>query len=377
MCNVCCKEFKGWCKSFTKLEASLSLIQLIFLIIFIAILTFLILHFLACRKHQEKLLEEHVTTDLYGTTYTDGKKITYPETHSPMTTPLPESVKCTWDPSQKTIAMTHYYESTQTETSTKATVSQENFLGGEIINEKVEFLIALVKYKPPQHIAFGCTLTIISTKWTLTAATCIEAIEELDSLDSFVMMEGLGTGNPGKFHAISDVMIHPQYEGANKNYDLAAIKSEGDIVLKERKLIALASLIDFMSITIGEKMQLYGFGRFRSVDKDPLTRKIHSVQVHKLPSKHCPSTNNTWSPRHLLRGQAIFHGSCGKAPICAGVLDNLRTPCNYCAGAPLVYRGLLLGLMSDNPNCGISCDPVLYVNIAAVRYWVDSVVNSD
>lgn len=116
---------------------------------------------------------------------------------------------------------------------------------------------------------------------------------------------------------------------------------------------------------------------FRSIDKDPLTRKIDHVKVHKLPSKHCPSTNNTWSPRHLLRGQAISHGSCGNAPICAGVLDNLQTPCNYCAGAPLVYRGVLLGLMSDNPNCGISCGPVLYVNIAAVRDWVDSVVNSD
>ena len=262
MCNVYCREFKGWCKSFTKLEASLSLIQLTFLIILISILTFLTLHFLACTKDQEKLLKVHVTTDLYETTQTDGKKITYSETHSPVTTPLPESVKCTWDPSQKTKAMTHYYESTRTETSTKTTIS-EKFLDGEILNEKVEFLIALVKYKPPQHITFGCTLTIVSTKWTLTAATCIEAIEELDSLDSFVVMEGLGTGNFGKFHAISDVMIHPQYEGANKNYDLAAIKSEGDIVIKENKLIAMASLIDLMSITIGEKMQLYGFGRFR------------------------------------------------------------------------------------------------------------------
>lgn len=256
MCNVCCKEFKGWCKSFTKLEATLSLVQLTFLVILIAVLTFVILHFVSCSRDNAKFLKQTIGPEVYETT---NKFMSHYET---LTT---ESVKCTWNPSQKTKALTHYYESTETEASTKSTVSSYDELqDGDTLNENIDFLIALVKYKPPMYITFGCTLTIISTKWTLTAATCIEAIEELDSLDSFVMMEGLGMGSPGKLHAVSDVMIHPQYEGVNKNYDLAAIKSE-DIIAKKSKLITLPTLIDHISVTIGENMQLYGFGRFRYV----------------------------------------------------------------------------------------------------------------
>ncbi|CAH0722103.1 unnamed protein product, partial [Brenthis ino] len=362
------------------MEAYLSLLQFVFLIILIVFLTFAILHFIVCFKKEEDIEINQTTKRTASVTLTE-KETTYTVTYQTVRTPtpLPKGITCTWKPSVKTIAITHYYEGNQsptihtkdiykssdTATSTGILVKDKS-LDGELVNDIVKgFLLALVKYKPPQDVTFGCTLTIVAEKWTLTAASCIESIEELDSLDSFVMMKGLGEGGQGRLHAVSDIMMHPLYQGVNKSYDLAAIKSEDDLVKVGNIFVTLPTLVDYLTVTIGDKMDLLGFGKFRNIDKNALVRNIRQVSVYKLPIKHCPNDTATWSPRHLVGGEAISRGSCGKVPLCAGVVENRNTPCNYCAGAPLLYRNVLLGVMSDNPHCGLACDPALYVNIAA------------
>lgn len=276
MCNVFCKELRGWCRSFTKLEAYLSLLQFVFLIILIAFLTFAILHFIVCFKKEEDI-EINQTTKITSSTIFTEKKITYTETYQTASTPtpLPKGINCTWKPSVKTTAITHYYDGNQTPTNTKDTDKLsdtvtstgtliKDSLDGELVNDIVKgFLLALVKYKPPQDVTFGCTLTIVAEKWTLTAASCIESIEELDSLDSFVMMKGLGEGGQGRLHPVSDIMMHPLYQGVNKSYDLAAIKSEDDLVKVGSIFVTLPTLVDYLTVTIGDKMDLLGFGKFR------------------------------------------------------------------------------------------------------------------
>lgn len=80
----------------------------------------------------------------------------------------------------------------------------------DVSEANIQHILALVKLKPPKDIIFGCILTIVHEYWVLTAASCLEAIEEVDSLDDFVMMEGYG-GDYKKNHAVEDVQIHPMY----------------------------------------------------------------------------------------------------------------------------------------------------------------------
>lgn len=83
---------------------------------------------------------------------------------------------------------------------------------------------------------------------------------------------------------------------------------------------------------------------------------------------------DAWAPRHLLRGPGAAHGACGAAPLCAGARWSRGAPCNYCAGAPLLRDSTLFGVMSDNSACGVACEPQLYVNVATLRDWIDSVI---
>ncbi|KAM3956610.1 uncharacterized protein ACR2FA_006573 [Aphomia sociella] len=286
MCYVCCKEFRGWCKSFTKTETMLSIIEGVLLLILTIFLIFLILHLLACSK-EERLLENDPTV----ATQSSKDDLQTTSTISTYQT-VPPHIMCTWELLKTTEAITHYYEldqrNTATEYSTRPvgtsystyTVSpvtddfkNDSFInnvsdwsdGVEAVDEK-QFMLALVKIRPPRDITFGCILTVITEYWVLTAASCIEAIEEIDSLDSFVMMKGYGESKLGRSHTVDDVRIHPWYQGINKSYDLAALKSEDSLINKGDSAVILSTMLDYFMITLGEKLTLLGYGRYYSIN---------------------------------------------------------------------------------------------------------------
>lgn len=255
MCVLCCKEFAGWCRSFTKTETALCILQGILLVVFTVFLAFLILHLLVCSKKEQPSKLPDVEEEI-GSTHSVSNDNT-PATVGP-------GVECTWIPSQKTEAATHYYETRTVPATQTATVYfGDDFKlqmsdGEDVEDERKRMVLALVKIKPPQDVTFGCILTAVSRHWTLTAASCIEAIEEVDSLDSFVMMEGYGEPRAGRAHAVSDVRIHPQY-GVNGSHDLAALRSADRL----GAAAALASALDYALITIGERLDILGYGGYR------------------------------------------------------------------------------------------------------------------
>lgn len=295
MCYVCCKELKGWCKSFTRTEVFLSILEAILLVVFISFFVFLILHFVACRKHQETANKALDYTNTSSTTPTTT--VIYP----PLTitdiskSTLPLDVECTWEPSKQTPAATHYYlpgihktqdgSSSTPFRSTKINVTTDSLeVFGETLEpsheyDDIEFLehsdgefaednyksqvVALVKLKPPgDDVSFGCILTKITKFWTLTAASCIESIEEVDSLDSFIIMEEFGEARQSRPRTVSDVQLHPQYGGRNRSYDLAALRS--DRALRSRtELLRLPGILDYFLVAIGERFHILGYGGYR------------------------------------------------------------------------------------------------------------------
>ncbi|XP_013144199.1 PREDICTED: uncharacterized protein LOC106107744, partial [Papilio polytes] len=192
MCNECWKEFKGWMRSFTRTECALSALQLVLLVLFIGFLTFLILHLLACsateRHHDNvptKTSQEPFSPSSPTSTTSTTKSIS-----STNHTTLSPDVECTWRPSEKTDSVIHYYENGQVSTSAvtnrnamstwrsaQDNVSEEPGNGEMADDVHKSYILALGKVNIPQDVTFGCILTIISEYWTLTAASCIEAIE--------------------------------------------------------------------------------------------------------------------------------------------------------------------------------------------------------
>lgn len=294
MCNVCCKEFKGWCKSFTKTEVSLVSLQVVLLAIFIGFLTFLILHLIACLSTEtfNDIELPNATSEESTSTGITSVSTKEPLAHN---TTLDPFIECTWKPSEKTEAVSQYYENDMdTMEFKKQSIiinkplynitpeipnssneslphhfehgNEASVLTDGVTSEVKNYLFALVKLKLSQDVTFGCVLTVISEFWTLTAASCIESIEEVDAVDSFVIMESY-IGTYGKTHTLSDILIHPEYQGVNKKYDLAALKSENSLINEDQKLLRLPTMLDALLLTIGEQLNLisYGADRYLSI----------------------------------------------------------------------------------------------------------------
>ncbi|KAJ8734435.1 hypothetical protein PYW08_013685 [Mythimna loreyi] len=408
MCHVCCRELKGWCKSFTRTEGLLSVLVAILLVVLISFLVFLILHFVACRTDQKAdevpntakppLVEENCSTTQHSVVAPD--------------------VECTWQSSQTTCAGTRYYMSDsryKTDPSTPPTTSTLKIFGetlqpsheyddvdslersdGELAEERYKGqVVALVMLKPPGDVTFGCILTKITKFWTLTAASCIESIEEVDSLDSFVIVERFGEAGASRPRTVVDVRLHerapvsageagaprsagaPGESGASsaRAHDLAALRT--DRALHGTPVLRLPRLLDFFLVALGERFHILGYGGYRTVEGRGGARRLRQVSVFVVEQAACAAgaPPYLWAPRHLERGAAARHGgACGAAPLCAGSRYSRGTPCNYCAGAPLLRGDTLYGIMSDNSACGVACEPQLYVNIASLRDWIDSVI---
>ncbi|XP_075990319.1 uncharacterized protein LOC142985968 [Anticarsia gemmatalis] len=422
MCNVCCKEFRGWCKSFTRTELGLALLQAALLLLLICFLVFLTMHLLVCSDEIPHFPVPETPEPRPTTTASTTRRPTTSRST------LPPDVECTWTPSEKTKATTHYYwypytttlkpkrvtatqselasTATQSEAATTATTridapvvsmhpSQEYYFDEpeDIAEEDGEappwyknYVVALVKLKPPEEVTFGCVLTKVSLHWTLTAASCIESIEEVDSLDSFFISETYGEPRQGLSHAVADVQIHPLYQGANRSYDLAALRSEDRLAASTAHLLQLPSVLDYFLLGIGERFTILGYGPYRAVDKSLGGRRLRYVAAYTVSLTQCGAREeqDTWAPRHLVPGAALAGGgcgagaaggaACGAGPLCGGALYARGAPCTYCGGTPLLRAGRLYGVMADNVQCGIVCEPTLYVNVAALRDWIDTVV---
>ncbi|XP_026727997.1 phenoloxidase-activating factor 1-like [Trichoplusia ni] len=380
MCYVCCKELKGWCKSFTRIEGFLSVLQAILLVVFIFFLVFLILHFVGCLKIPEE--KKETTTDIKLNTSDD-------EVYEILaTTTLSPDVECTWDPSKPTTVRVRYYlndiNTTERHDSDELKVTKSQALDTELVESFLEYddfefsehsdgdfadetftnqVVALVKLKPPADVTFGCILTKVTKFWTLTAASCIESIEEVDSLDSFVMIEQYGSARQSRARGVADVRLHPQAAGAARSHDLAALRADRAL-RAPAPLPALPSPLDYFSVAVGERFVLLGYGGYRTVDKGPAGRRLRQVSVFAVSAAQCAG----WAPRHLAGGARVA------GALCAGARRARSEPCNYCAGAPLLRGGTLYGVMSDNAACAVACEPQLYVNLAMLRDWIDAVI---
>lgn len=262
MCNACCTEFQGWCKAFTRTERLLTILEAVLLVILVIFLVFISIHLSVCpfSDHSHDCKNNSCARQVESTTF-----------H----TTVPLEVECTWVPSQRTSPRMRYYEvdSTYRNVTRTPTVPIRDIVqysdesdGEEADEVALQFVLALVKIRPGKDITFGCLATAVAARWALTAASCVEAIEEVDSLDAFVLLERYGSEAGGPAHALRDVRVHPSYRAAaaprSLRHDAVALRSHDDL---RQSPPPLADALQHALVALGEEYTLLGFGRFRCV----------------------------------------------------------------------------------------------------------------
>ncbi|KAG1657534.1 Transmembrane protease serine 3 [Nymphon striatum] len=217
--------------------------------------------------------------------------------------------------------------------------------------------VAMIKSQLNESIV--CTASILSRKWALTAASCLEKI----NLDPKSWMFQAGLNDPEI--AVDKILINPE-------------KEDGDLVQNDLAMVELTQFIGASSqahvicnahVPLEDRQLCVTASWTRNADSGELVLKYLPVPVVQM--SECNDTK-------------FYDGQMSENMVCAGFTDRPRTTCEGDEGAPLMCINsselwILHGtLLKDNvrSGCGSTSFPSVYTNIYESQHWITEILSN-
>ncbi|MCW2667793.1 MAG: tryptase-like [Frankiales bacterium] len=201
-----------------------------------------------------------------------------------------------------------------------------------------------------------CGGSVIAASWVLTAAHCVP---DGDASGLSVVVGTVDNGNgSGERLAVSEVLVHPQYDADASTHDVALLRLNGATSVPP---IALATASDDALEADGTLVKVTGWG-----DRTPLaggglltTPRLQEVDLSVVDDADCGAANG---------GFDAATGVCAEGW--------LKDSCQGDSGGPLFAttagRRVQLGVVSYGLGCGVPTFPGVYseVNNPAIRAFL-------
>ncbi|XP_063622434.1 chymotrypsin-1-like [Cydia splendana] len=201
-----------------------------------------------------------------------------------------------------------------------------------------------------------CGAAIISHRWLITAAHCIQGVEEDRVNRAWV---GGNTAQTSQVYPIDYAVVHPEYDEDMKINDIA--------------LLHLAQPLTFSNtvqpLDLPQKEYelnaLHKFAGHGRDEHDLLTKYLMSMKVRTLGVKECMSN----LPPDLHR----FYTDQDKVVICVKRIDDKPGLCYGDSGSPLVRGNTLVGIASYIPETCPESRVGMFANVAPFVGWIGDI----
>merc|ERR1711990_560328 len=218
----------------------------------------------------------------------------------------------------------------------------------------------------------GCSATLISSKWAVTAAHCIFS----GGPTSLVLGEhDLSSTNDADDTNRKEVsvttLVHPNYDESTTNNDIALLKLAEAVNLSIYTPACLpASSADY----VGQTAKVYGWGR-----TDPCgfttSSKLLKADVTVVSDTECAAASGlrqcTENPTTVS-----YSGKITSQMLCASATG--KDACQGDSGGPLTVKAsdqhYLAGVVSWGYGCAADGLPGVYAEVAKLRSWVDATI---
>lgn len=233
---------------------------------------------------------------------------------------------------------------------------QGKIVGGDMSKQRIPYQISLqVMINSfygfgPMTWAHNCGGSIVSPKYVITAAHCLDNIEASRLSIISGTNDLRNDGSKGTRHIVESYKIHPDYIELNRS-DIGIIRVREPFVYSDTTQPIVYSS---QEVAGGETCLLTGWGYTMPIRIGRTPKDLQQAEVDTITNEDCRRRGFPVNPTELCTFTRAGKGACGGD-----------------SGGPLVCNNQLSGVVSYGTRfCGIG-SPDVFTRVSEFKAWID------
>jgi len=249
--------------------------------------------------------------------------------------------------------------------SVAASNIETRIVGGDTVPSPSEYPWVVMLSESNSTSDFFCGASLVSEKWILTAAHCVDDLIA-DGIYAFVG-EYSKLVNDSTANQISKIIVHPDYDASTSDNDIALLRlSDPETVVTPVKIIssAIALTLEGLVDDINADVTVIGWGDTENPVSNTYPNILREVELPYISNTVCNQPES-------LNGQVTSNMMC--AGIAAGGIDS----CQGDSGGPLVFSDTgewyQAGIVSWGYGCAEPDKFGVYTRVENYIDWIEMV----